>query len=155
MNNAQHIYGRWMPKKLFSHLVLFSALTIWGSGCATPFKMMPGEKSATLKVLYASQVKMCRDGKVYSLKVDRKTGEVQIPADQRINIGTYKFYSGYSYSYSCTPWISFTPTEGGTYFSDAHVIGERCFLELVKADEVEFAGVTTEHSAGKRDCFPQ
>ena len=138
--------------KAVSFLAILSQLT----GCYSPYILKPEDKAASVKLLMGNaDIKMCRDGKFYSLNIDPKTGYALIPAGRRVAFLMSATYSTYPYTYSCHPRIGFSPKEGDTYIADMNIIDSRCLIEVVKQNNNVPSSVEIEPSVGPADCFRQ
>lgn len=134
--------------------ILFIGLFIQLVGCTPRYVFSPEEKTAAVKILMNDgQVNMCRDGKLYSLKIDHETGKALIPTGKRVALLKSVQYSGYQTTFSCYPRLGFTPKDGETYITDMNLIGNRCLLELVKENDSTDSSVELEPSLGQADCF--
>jgi hypothetical protein len=135
-----------------SLLVVFVSML---AACAVtpPYTPTPNDKLATVQLAASSEATMCRNGELYKISAPAGTSEARIPSGERISLGTFMQYSGYNVTYSCYPFLSFVPKEGGKYVLHNFVQGDKCIVELVGLDDTRSTGVIFEPSIRPRDCF--
>jgi hypothetical protein len=139
-----------------SRASLVLALAVVASGCATgngPYVFAAGERTARLRVVDSQKFSICKDSRFYDVTPDPGTPYARIPASGRITVGRFLYYQGYQVHYSCYPMLSFDPRPDGEYVMDAGVTGDRCFIDLVRADGASPTGIAPERSVGPRDCY--
>jgi hypothetical protein len=124
------------------------------TGCgAMPYQPAANETMVPIKLMGIGEPRMCKDGKVYSLSKDSKTGVAKVPVGQRISVGSYMYFDNYSVVYSCTAWLSFVPEADRAYVSNAGIGDQRCFIEVVREDTAKETGVVREPSVASSNCF--
>lgn len=137
-----------MTWRRFASFATASGLASMLAACGVvPYQPAPNEVLAPVKLVGIGSPRMCLDGKMYSLSVDNHQ-TVKVPVGQRITLGSYMYFDGYSVSFSCMPRLSFTPAAGSSYVSNAGLVDQRCFMELVREDNTRDTGVVPEMTIG-------
>jgi hypothetical protein len=139
-----------MKKTLFSSITRLALLLV--AGCATDsYKISKNESSAKIKT--SKHITMCKKNNYYSLSPTSDNQAYEIPANERISIGSITNYTDYSgLNLSCFPLLSFIPKEGEMYIMDTYISGNKCYIELVREDKTKETGVVVEASIGADNC---
>lgn len=142
-----------MEIEMLTKKILFFPIVLLLSSCATPYAFAPDERYASVKLVLGDTISMCKDGKMYKLDTEMGKDVVRVPVGSRISIGTYMSYSGYNVTYTCNPFLSFSPVEGQHYITDSNVITDNCYIDIVKIDDSTKTGLAVDDTVGRRDCF--
>jgi hypothetical protein len=132
---------------------LLKLVTILGAvaltGCATIYSQPAGAPAARLNLKGSQGVKwVCVAGQRQNLQAD-STGYADIPAGQRVTIGSA--YYNYVYggvSTSCNPRSSIIPEAGQRYYIDFEIEAERCTAFIFKEDPAHRTGLALDRTWG-------
>jgi hypothetical protein len=134
-------------------LMVLSVSLLAGCAAHDPYMFSKDEKQASLKLLSAGGVSMCKTGKLYKLAMPDGAQAAPIPVGGRVDFVSSMFFGDGHYSYTCFPAISFVPKESETYVLHGLVRNGRCFLEIVREDQSKETGLAFEPSIGPRTCY--
>ncbi len=123
-------------------------------GCVTTYVPPPGEPVATLVSTGFGELRMCRDGKLYTPPKNKMLENTfSIPATGRLTLGAHLVSSGYQYVVVCNPYTSFKPEPGQTYFVNSTLTGNgRCGIEIVREDATKPTGLALDTTIGIPVC---
>jgi hypothetical protein len=131
--------------RIFAAVGLAAVLT----GCATFYKQSAEAPSAKLNTTGSAGVKwVCIAGQRQHLQPDA-SGYADIPAGQRVTIGSMYHNSVYGgVSTSCNPRSSIIPEAGQRYYIDFQIEAERCTAFIFKEDPKHRTGLALDPTWG-------
>jgi hypothetical protein len=121
-------------------------------GCVAPYVPAPGEAIAQVNLsVLSGPVFMCRGGQNNRLSQDGQ-GYAQVPAGARVSIEESYMASNGTYSYSCSPGVSFQPEASKHYAMSFDLRDGMCYASLFREDDSTPTGLALEPSVGRPYC---
>lgn len=137
-----------MNKPYYPLLASFLALL---PACESIYPIADGQAKARMKTSYYPSI--CEQGEYYKLPAAKDKQAFEIPANSRVTFAVILSQTDLGgMTTSCFPHISFIPKSGATYFMEAFIKGNLCYLDLVREDKTKEAGVVVEPSIGGDHC---
>ncbi|MRX27366.1 hypothetical protein [Kangiella sp. HZ709] len=131
-------------------IIVFASLLF--TGCMEKYKFQDGEKIAYVENMGLGSVSICKDSTFYDVPLDKKSGLLKVPANERITIMKWVYMDHGYMSYSCGPKASFIPLENQKYIVNLELLQGGCFIEVVKKNDNKVTGVDFEDSLGGVSC---
>lgn len=120
-------------------------IAVFGSGCMSIYRMPAGTPSASLRVPSGTTSWICANGPAQIL-TKGKDGRAQIPAGERITIGSnYATSDGYM-NYYCSASVSLAPRVGEKYYQDFETEAESCIVMIYRETDDKRVGLEFEPS---------